>query len=98
MRVVSVQGFHVGYDLPEPLRNSLQVFRRREALLLRLQTDDGLVGWGETVASPHAAAGFVRARLARLLLGQDPARTGPLFHAMAATLGYDRRGAAMMAL
>ena len=98
MKVVSIEGFHVGYDLPEPLANSIIVFRRREALLVRLVTDTGLVGWGETVSSPYAAAGFIRARLAPLVLGQDPAQTGRLFHAMLATVGYDRRGAAMMAI
>ena len=98
MRITRIRGFHLGYQLPEPLANSIVVFRRREALLVEVTTDDGLVGWGETVASPHAAAGFIRNRLAPLLLGQDPAHTGRLFHAMTATLGYDRRGAGMMAV
>ena len=98
MKITRIRGFHLGYQLPEPLANSIVVFRRREALLVEVTTDDGLVGWGETVASPYAAAGFIRSRLASLLLGQDPAQTGRLFHAMAATLGYDRRGAGMMAI
>ncbi len=98
MKITRIRGFHLGYQLPEPLANSIVVFRRREALLVEVTTDDGLVGWGETVSSPHAAAGFIRSRLAPLLLGQDPAQTGRLFHAMTATLGYDRRGAGMMAV
>ena len=98
MKITAIRGFHLGYELPEPLANSIVVFRRREALLVEVTTDEGLVGWGETVSSPHAAAGFIRSRLAPLLLGQDPAQTGRLFHAMTAILGYDRRGAGMMAI
>ena len=98
MKVTEIRGYHVAFKLPEPLANSISVFRTREALLVEVVTDAGVSGWGETGASPHAAAGFLRAKLARLVLGQDPAETGRLFHAMAATVGYDRRGAAMMAI
>ncbi len=98
MKVVAIRGHHLAYDLPEPLANSITVFRSREALLIEILTDEGVTGWGETVASPHAAAGFLRARLARLVLGQDPNATGRLFRDMTATVGYDRRGAAMMAV
>ena len=98
MKIASVEAFLLGYTLPEPMANSTVVFRRREAMLVRLQTDDGVVGWGESVFSPQAAAAYVRARLVPLVLGQDPAQTGRLFHAMVATVGYDRRGAAMMAV
>ena len=98
MRITAIRGHHLAFTLPEPLANSTTVFRTREALLIELLTDAGVVGWGETVASPHAAAGFLRAKLAPLVLGQDPAATGRLFHAMLGTVGYDRRGAAMMAI
>ncbi len=98
MKVTEIRGYHLAYQLPEPVANSIIVFRQREALLVEVVTDSGVTGWGETVASPHAAAGFLRAKLARLVLGQDPAATGRLFQAMAATVGYDRRGAAMMAI
>src|SRR5208283_1392442 len=89
MNITEIRGYHLGYDLPEPAANSNQVLRRREALLIELVTDDGVTGWGETVPSPDAAAAFLRARLARLVLGQDPAEHGRLFHAMSATMGYD---------
>lgn len=98
MKVTEIHGYHVGYDLPEPVANSNQVLRRREALLIEVVTDAGVSGWGETVPSPDAAAAFLRARLARIVLGQDPAETGRLFHAMMETIGYDRRGVATMAI
>ena len=98
MKVTAIRGYHLAYELPEPLANSIVVFRTREALLIEICTDEGVTGWGETVASPHAAAGFLRAKLARLVLGQDPRAIGRLYRDMAATVGYDRRGAAMMAI
>lgn len=98
MKISEIRGYHLGYDLPEPAANSNQVLRRREALLIELVTDAGVSGWGETVPSPDAAAAFLRARLAPIVLGQDPAESGRLFHAMSATLGYDRRGVATMAI
>ncbi len=98
MKISEIRGYHLGYDLPEPVANSNQVLRRREALVIELVTDDGVRGWGETVPSPDAAAAFLRKRLAPVVLGQDPAEYGRLFHAMSATLGYDRRGVATMAV
>ena len=65
MKITEIRGYHLAYDLPEPLANSIAVFRTREALLIELRTDAGVTGWGETVASPHAAAAFLRAKLAR---------------------------------
>jgi len=98
MKIKRIEAFLLAYTLPEPMANSIVVFRQREALLLRLTSDTGVVGWGESVASVHATAAYVRARLAPLVLGQDPAATGRLFSRMTAILGYDRRGVAMMAI
>jgi D-galactarolactone cycloisomerase len=98
MKITEIRGYHVGYDLPEPAANSNQVLRRREALMVEVVTDAGITGWGDTVASPDAAAAVVRARLAKIVLGQDPADTGRLFNAMSGTMGYDRRGVATMAI
>lgn len=98
MKIVEIRGYQVGYGLPEPLANANGVLRRRSALIVEIVTDAGVSGWGETMASPEAAGAFMRARLVPLLLGQDPQRTGRLFHAMLATINYDQRGPAMMAI
>jgi len=41
-------------------------------LLLRVHTDDGLIGCGETYYTPHAIAGLVHDWMAARLLGGDP--------------------------
>ena len=45
-----------------------------EALFIKITTEDGTVGWGETLASvaPEVATAVVRSLLAPLLLGRDP--------------------------
>lgn len=98
MRVTAIEGFHVGFAPSPALGNASTFIRRRDFLLLRLLGEDGTVGWGEVFNSPFAAAGFVRSRLAPLVLGQPASEMGRLYQAMLGTLGYDRRGAAMMAV
>ncbi len=48
--------------------------RNHETCLVRLETDDGLVGWGEGQApvAPRATAAIVEELCAPLLLGRDP--------------------------
>jgi D-galactarolactone cycloisomerase len=98
MKITEIRGYQLSYPLKEPLGNSLMFFRKRDALLVQIITDAGLSGWGEAGNSPDAASAFVRARLARLVLGKSPADFGRHYQAMSAVLGYDRRGAGMMAI
>lgn len=98
MRITEIRGFDVSFPLEEPLGNALTFFRRRDALLVQIVTDAGLSGWGESGNSPHAAGAVIRARLAGLVLGKSPADFGRHYQAMTAALGYDRRGAGMMAI
>lgn len=81
-----------------PLGNARTFIRTREFLAVELLTDAGVRGWGEVFSSPWAAAALIRTALARLVLGQRPAEFGRIFAALTATLGYDRRGPAMMAI
>ncbi len=70
-------------------------------VLVRIATDDGVVGWGECFAygAPLAVCNVVDEALAPLLVGQDPAQierlTGELQHAL---MIWGRRGLAMCAL
>ncbi len=97
MTIREIRLHHLRAQLPEPLGNALTFFDKKETLLVELVSGDGLSGWGETWAMPEAAAAVIRAKLARHVLGQDPAATGRLHQAMTATAGYDRRGVTMMA-
>src|SRR4051812_12106937 len=98
MKITEVRGFNLSFPLSEPMGNALDVFRKRDALLLQIRTDSGLSGWGEAGNSPHAAGAFIQARLAGLVLGKSPAEYGRHFQTMCAAVGYDRRGASRMAI
>jgi D-galactarolactone cycloisomerase len=98
MKIVEIRGFDLSFPLAQPMGNALNLFRKRDALVVQVCTDTGLTGWGESGNSPHAAGAFIRARLAPLLLGKSPLEVGRHFQAMCGAVGYDRRGAAMMAI
>ncbi len=55
-----------------------------EALLVKVEADDGLVGWGEALAPvvPEAVADVVVGLLRPLLLGSDPRDVEPLWDRM----------------
>ena len=61
-------------------------------------SDSGAIGWGESWAYPGAAAALVREHFAPALLGHDATLPRAGWQAMAARLGYDRRGISTMAL
>jgi len=70
-------------------------------LLVRVSTDDGLVGWGEAFAYgvTPAVASIIEESLAPLLIGHDPAQIERLLDRMhRALMIWGRRGLAMMAV
>lgn len=97
-KVVSIGAYLVGFTPDPPLGNALRFIRRRDFLLIALKSDDGHVGWGEVFSSPFAAAALVKTKLAPLVLGANPLETAAIWHDMVGTLGYDRRGPAVMAV
>jgi D-galactarolactone cycloisomerase len=98
LKVVEIRGYQVGFTPTPVLGNARTFIRRRDFLLLQIITDNGLHGWGEVFSSPHAAAGFIQAKLIPLVLNESPANYRRIWDRMMATIGYDRRGAAMMAI
>ena len=98
MKVVEIKGHHVGFVPSPPIGNARTMLQRRDFLLVELVTDTGLTGWGEVFASPHAAAGLIRAKFAPAILGRSPLCYRAMWEQLVAGVGYDRRGVAMMAI
>ncbi len=92
--------------LAVPMRESAPVASAWAAglarqLLVRVTTDEGLVGWGECFAygATLAVANVVDDALAPVLVGQDPTAIEPLLDRMERLLMiWGRRGLAMMAV
>jgi len=77
MRIADVQAFPISFPYPADGQVALGIGRtvKRDAVLVKVTTDDGLVGWGEAHAgrSPGAIARIVETTLKALVLGMDAA-------------------------
>ena len=71
MKIASVETYAVRAQMATPRGPSILSYRQRESVFIKIQTDSGIIGWGETyrVAGVEAA---IRDVLAPMLVGQDP--------------------------
>ncbi len=53
MKITEIRGFNLSFPLAEPMGNALNLFRKRDALLVQICTDSGLSGW-----APLSAPGW----------------------------------------
>ena len=75
MRITSIESFLLEAPIDIPFGWSQGWIDRRHTGLVKITTDDGLVGWGEGLSGPTAT--ILHDGFARLLLGADPMqRTG----------------------
>lgn len=90
MRIARVQAFPVRY--PEPNNDG----KIRSLTLVRVEADDGHVGWGEAISGPQetslAVALIAERRLAPLLIGEDPADVTGLWRRMRDATYWDGNG------
>ena len=81
MKIAAIEAFDLACPLEQPFGWSQGWLDQRSTTLVKVTTDDGLVGWGE-----GAAASLIDGLLAPLLIGQDPMdRAGlweRMFHAL----------------
>ena len=79
----------------------------QDALIVRVSTDAGIVGWGEVDGCPHVVKAIVEAPtshtlvtgLRQLLVGENPLEISRLWHKMyQGTLYYGREGAVIQAM
>jgi D-galactarolactone cycloisomerase len=71
VRIASVDVIPLRAPLSAPRGPSILTYHRRETLFIKVQTDTGLVGWGETYRLA-GVEGALRDVLTPLLLGRDP--------------------------
>jgi D-galactarolactone cycloisomerase len=91
-RITSVKAHYLRAELKEPFGWSVYTTPIRQALLVEVRTDDGLVGWGESGSGTLSRAGavFVEDVLAPLAIGEDPFDLDRITQKVATTL--DRAG------
>ncbi len=84
--------------MPTAAGNALRVFNERTALLIKITTAGGQIGWGETWAYPYAAADLIKHNLAQHVLGRSVTNPRMIHQAMLSAAVPDRRGQMHMAL
>src|SRR5215467_8726659 len=86
-------------DLTRPFRFSQGSYSQRAAMLVSVETGEGITGWGEAYGPPEIAAEAVRSFYAPLLEGRDPRDRESLWHLMFARgVDYGHRGIMVAAL
>jgi D-galactarolactone cycloisomerase len=92
MRIRDVRAHYLRAELTEPFGWSVYTTPIRQALLVEVLTDDGLVGWGEAGSGtlPLTGKRFLEEVLRPLALGLDPFDVNVLWQTAQAT--FDRAG------
>lgn len=71
MKIKTVKTFLLSHPMSKPTGPANFYYRTRTTLIIRIETDEGLVGWGETVALP-GVRGVIDDHCAPVLCGRDP--------------------------
>lgn len=102
MKIARIQSYALRVPLDEQTFSSSQApFPERTSCLVRLETDDGLVGWGEggQWGPPEPVATMIDRVLAPRLLGADPLKIGVIWEQLYAYVrDWSRAGTGMEAL
>jgi D-galactarolactone cycloisomerase len=102
MRITSVEATPLGSPLDEPLRWGAMVVTSKGGIVVRVTTDEGVVGIGEAGFSSEyfpTVGPIINQQLAPMLVGKDPRDIGALWQQMLdATHMWGRRGIETYAL
>jgi D-galactarolactone cycloisomerase len=103
MRITNIQVHVMKSLLEEPFYFSQGWVKQRSSVLVEIETDAGITGWGECLCHglqpPEIAAAFIRHAFAPLLIGRDPHDTDVLWEEMYnLSRPYGQGGAAVNAI
>ncbi|WP_281890649.1 mandelate racemase/muconate lactonizing enzyme family protein [Paenibacillus sp. YYML68] len=103
MKITQVHVHVLKTPLDEPFYFSQGWVHQRSAVLVELETDEGVTGWGECLCHglqpPEIAAAFIRHAFAPMLIGRDPFDSDVLWEEMYnKTRPYGQGGAAVNAI
>jgi D-galactarolactone cycloisomerase len=85
MRITHVRTHVLEAKLSQPFAYSRAWYATRMAMIVEIETDDGVVGWGECYGPAWMTAAVVKS-VSPLLVGADPLRTDWLWQEIYATL------------
>ena len=98
MRITAIEPIAVGLPMKKPVIMAGEEVRRADNVLVRVETDSGLVGWGEAASAPVMTGDTLESLVAAVhyltpaLAGRDPADIDGALAAMDARM-YGNHGA-----
>lgn len=102
MRITDVTTVKLTYDMPIPMADAVHYMPSRPTLLVRVHTDEGIIGLGESASYGGYLEGIehvILDELRQTILGHDPFRVERLWSMMASRAHQrGRRGMLMMAI
>lgn len=81
LTITKVETFPVRHKIAKAIGPSVALSDLRESLLVKISTDSGLVGWGET-ADVGGTHGIIEEHLKKVILGTNPLEQRKLWNAM----------------
>jgi D-galactarolactone cycloisomerase len=81
LTITKVETFPLEHHLPRAIGVSTALSDKRQCLLVKISTDSGLVGWGET-ADVGGTRGVIESHLKPALLGKNPLEHRKLWRAL----------------
>jgi D-galactarolactone cycloisomerase len=98
VKIVAVHAHVLEAKLSQPFAYSRAWYGTRTAMIVEIETDDGIVGWGECYGPARITAAVVET-MALFLVGQDPLRTEWLWHELYARFrDHGQKGAVIQGL
>ncbi len=72
MKIISVETFELRHSLEQPYGVACAYGHERSTFLVKITSDDGTAGWGETAPAFPFLTAMVERQFRPMLLGQDP--------------------------
>ncbi len=99
MKISEVRVFHLRSQLAEPFAFSQFTYTQRDAMLVRIRTDEGLEGWGEAYGPADLSAVAVDKFFGPLIVGRDPRDVEAIWASLyARSIDYGQKGVLLAAL
>lgn len=99
MKITDVCTHLLQFRLEHTMGSAAGLYETRDAMLVEVVTDTGLVGWGEAHGWPAAAGTVIDTTLRPMLLGRDSSDINVLWHEMYGKICcYGRKGIAVAAI
>jgi len=83
MKITNIKSYVLEHDLGEELGYSQQYYHKRSAHLVEIQTDAGIIGWGECFGPGNVAVAnkcIVEKVIQPLIIGYDPLNREVIWH------------------